>query len=47
MYEGYGKTLPERHARAFYYIREAGLPGNVVEQILYRSAPDLFGLPRG
>ena len=47
MYEGYGRTLPERHARAFSYIKEAGLPGDAVEQILHRSAPDLFGVPRG
>jgi hypothetical protein len=47
MYEGYGKTLHERYAKAFSYIKEAGLPSGVVEQILHRSAPDLFGVPRG
>jgi hypothetical protein len=46
MYEGYGNTLQERHANAFSYIKEAGLPSNVVEQILHRSGPDLFGVPR-
>jgi 6-methylsalicylate decarboxylase len=46
LYEGYGETLPERYAKAFSYIEEAGLPDEAVEQILYRSAPDLFGLPR-
>jgi len=46
MYEGYGKTLSERHARAFSYIKDAGLSGDADEQILHRSAPDLFGLPR-
>jgi hypothetical protein len=33
--------------KAFSYIKEAGLPSGVVEQILHRSAPDLFGVPRG
>ena len=47
MYEGYGSTRQERHAKAFSYIKEAGLPSDVVEQILHRSAPDLFGMPRG
>jgi predicted TIM-barrel fold metal-dependent hydrolase len=47
MYEGYGKTLQDRHTKAFSYIKEAGLPSEVVEQILHRSAPDLFGVPRG
>jgi predicted TIM-barrel fold metal-dependent hydrolase len=47
MYEGYGRTLHERYAIAFSYIKEAGLPGGAVEQILHRSAPDLFGVPRG
>jgi hypothetical protein len=47
MYEGYGKTLQDRHTKAFSYIKEAGLPNDVVEQILHRSAPDLFGVPRG
>jgi predicted TIM-barrel fold metal-dependent hydrolase len=47
MYEGYGKTPHERYANAFSYIKEAGLSSGVVEQILHRSAPDLFGVPRG
>jgi 6-methylsalicylate decarboxylase len=47
MYEGYGKTLQERHTKGFSCIKEAGLPCDVVEQILHCSATDLFGVPRG
>jgi 6-methylsalicylate decarboxylase len=47
MHEGYGNTVADRYARAFSYIKEPELPSDAVEQILHRSAPDLFGLPRG
>jgi 6-methylsalicylate decarboxylase len=46
MYEGYGKAMPERYARAFSYIKDAGLAAEAVEQILHRSAPDLFGIQK-
>jgi predicted TIM-barrel fold metal-dependent hydrolase len=41
----YPVLLPyESYTKTFSYIREAGLPGDVAEQILHRSASSLFGL---
>jgi 6-methylsalicylate decarboxylase len=41
----YPVLLPyENYAKTFSYIREAGLPIDVVDQILLRSGPTLFGL---
>jgi hypothetical protein len=41
----YPVLLPyENYAKTFSYIREAGLPIDVADQILYRSGPTLFGL---
>jgi len=41
----YPVLLPyESYAQTFSYIREAGLPDNVADQILHRSAAKLFGL---
>ena len=41
----YPVLLPyENYAKTFSYIREAGLPDDVADQILYRTAPALFGL---
>lgn len=40
----YPVLLPfESYAKTFSYIKEMGLPGDVVEQILHRSATALFG----
>jgi 6-methylsalicylate decarboxylase len=40
----YPVLLPfESYAKTFSYIRETGLPDDVVEQILHRSATALFG----
>jgi predicted TIM-barrel fold metal-dependent hydrolase len=41
----YPVLLPyENYTKTFSYIREAGLPDDVADQILYRSGPTLFGL---
>ena len=41
----YPVLLPhEKYEKTFSYIREAGLPDDVADQILYRSGPALFGL---
>jgi 6-methylsalicylate decarboxylase len=41
----YPVLLPyESYTKTFSYIREAGLPSDVAEQILHRSARSLFGL---
>jgi len=34
----------ENYEKTFSYIREAGLPDDVADQILYRTATALFGL---
>ncbi len=39
----YPVLLPyEKYEKTFSYIREAGLPDDVADQILYRAAPALF-----
>lgn len=41
----YPVLLPyENYAETFSYIREAGLPVDVADQIMHRSGPTLFGL---
>jgi 6-methylsalicylate decarboxylase len=41
----YPVLLPyESYAQTFSYIRESGLPMSAADQILHRSAPNLFGL---